>query len=58
MRAGLMEDAVQDGGGDDTVAEDLPSAAEALVARDHGPTFVASADELKNRLAPARSIGR
>jgi hypothetical protein len=48
---GVMEDAVQDGRGDDPVAKDLPPAPEALVAReDHGPAFVAATDELEEQV--------
>ena len=50
---GVMQQAVQDGGGDDAVAEDLAPAAEALVAgEDHGPALVAPADELEEQVGP------
>src|SRR6266700_2393386 len=44
QRDGVMEDAVQDRGGDDPVAEDVAPAAKALVAgQDHGTALVAAA---------------
>src|SRR6266487_5206757 len=53
QRDGVMEDAVQDRGGDDPVAEDFPPAAEALVAgQDHGAALVAAADELEEQVRP------
>src|SRR5882672_11353931 len=56
---GVMEDPVQDGGGDDPVAEDLPPAAEALVAgEDHGAALVAAADELKEQVGPVAIDGQ
>jgi hypothetical protein len=51
QRDGVVEDAVQDRGGDDPVAEDLPPAAETLVAgQDHGAALVAAAGELKEQV--------
>src|SRR5262249_7974437 len=48
---GVVEDAVEDCGGDDPVAEHLAPAAEALVAgQDHGAALVAAADELEEQV--------
>src|SRR6266581_4415363 len=50
---GVVEDAIQDRRGDDPVPEDLPPAAEALVAReDHGAALVVAADELEEQVRP------
>src|SRR2546427_5449578 len=47
----VVQDAVEDRGGDDAVAEDVAPAAEALVAgEDHRPALVAPADELKEEI--------
>jgi hypothetical protein len=46
-----MQQPVEDGGGDDPVAEHIAPGAEALVARqDHRPTLVAPADELEEQV--------
>ncbi len=46
-----MQQPVEDRGGDDAVAEDLAPGAEALVAgQDHGPAFIAPADELEEQV--------
>src|SRR5262249_21130327 len=48
---GVVEDAVQDRGGDDPVAEDLSPAPKALVTgQDHGAALVAAADELEEQV--------
>src|SRR5262245_25556819 len=48
---GVVEDAIQDRGGDDPVAEDLAPAAEALVAgQDHRAALVAATDELEEQV--------
>ena len=50
-RDGVVEDAVQDGRSNDPVTEDVPPAAEALVAgEDHGAALVAAADELEEEV--------
>src|SRR6266852_4108961 len=50
-RDGVVEDAVQDGRSNDSVTEDVPPAAEALVAgEDHGAALVAAADELEEEV--------
>src|SRR2546426_4824653 len=54
-----VEDPVQDGGGDKPVAEDVPPAAEALVAgQDHGAALVAAADELKEQVGAVAVDGQ
>src|SRR5262245_42565644 len=48
---GVVEDAVQDRGGDDPVPEDLAPAPEALIAgEDHGAALVAAADQLEEQV--------
>src|SRR5262249_60583266 len=55
----VMEDAVQDGSGDDAVAEHLAPAAKALIAgEDHGAALVAAADELKEEVGPGAIDGQ
>jgi hypothetical protein len=47
----VVKQAVEDRGGDHAVTEDFPPGAEALVAgQDHGPTLVATADELEEQV--------
>ena len=48
-----MQQPVQDGGGDDAVAEHLAPGAETLVAcQDHGATLVAAAYQLEEQVGP------
>ena len=52
---GVMEEPVEDGGGDDPVAEDLAPAPEALVAgQDQAAPLVAAADELEEEIGLRR----
>ena len=59
-RRGVMEQAVQDGGGQDLVVEDLAPVDKALVARDDeaGPLVAADQEAEENRLASSRVSGR
>ena len=46
-----MQKAIEDGGGDDAIAEHLAPGTEALVAgEDHRPAFIAPADELEEQI--------
>ena len=50
---GVMQQAVEDGGGDDAIAEDIAPGREALVAgEDHWTALVAPADQLEVTLPP------
>src|SRR5438093_12485496 len=55
----VMEDAIENGRGDDPVPENLPQAAEALVAgEDHGAALIAAADELKEEVGAGAIDGQ
>ena len=46
-----MQEAIEDGSGDDAIAEHLAPGTEALVAgQDHRPAFIAPADELEEQV--------
>ena len=50
----VVQDAVEDGGGDDAIAEHVSPAAERLVAgEDERPLLVAPADELEEQVGTA-----
>src|SRR5439155_9727661 len=50
----MVEHAIEDGGGDDAVAEDIAPAAEGLVAgQDERPLLVAAADQLEEQVGAA-----
>ena len=56
---GMVEQAVQQGGGDDGVAEDLAPFGEAAIGgEDHRSLFVAGVDELEEQVSPARDDGQ
>jgi hypothetical protein len=56
---GMVEHPVQDGGGDDRVAEDLPQLPKLwLLVRIMGPRSEQRLMSWKNKLALARSMGR
>ena len=47
----MAQQSIEDRGGDDAVAEDIPPGAEALVAgQDHRSPLVATADELEEQI--------
>ena len=51
---GVVQQPVEQGGGDNGIAEHLAPFSEAAVrGQDHGAAFVASVDQLKEQVAPA-----
>ena len=53
---GVVEQTIEQGGGDDLVAEDVALFAEAAVGgEDHGAAFVAGVDELEEQVGAAGS---
>ena len=55
----MVEQPVEEGGGDDWVAEDISPFGEAAVGgEDHGALFVAGVDELEEQIAAARDDGQ
>ena len=52
----MVQQAVEDGGGDHTIAEHLAPSAEALIAgQDHRPALVTAADQLEEQIGAGKA---